>query len=259
MTKDIETWGKVNQEKLGILSDRQLKLLENLLKIVDRSPVLDGVSPGHNRDFIMFKDRKGGTHIEMMRDFGLKMLVLANLNAEPVSKEHVNYRDDLCINVDVRVWDDQGTVTECGGCTVKEVESKHSGFRGYHDALAIAYTRALKRALEAKVELPFVNLLIEMLFGSYGKPAEKNVTPAEGEKPEGKKEKQDIPQIARDMGNEMFSMLKTAIKQGLMAEKDAMLEWNRVMVNIDKPEVLKNIRSELKGRLDVKRTVKETK
>ncbi|MEM7828548.1 MAG: hypothetical protein QW561_04335 [Candidatus Aenigmatarchaeota archaeon] len=64
-----------------------------------------------------------------------------------------------------------------GACDTSEISGKHSS-RLEHDAMATAETRAIKRAFEAAVGLPFINEIILKLFGGYETPSgEKKETP----------------------------------------------------------------------------------
>jgi hypothetical protein len=71
------------------------------------------------------------------------------------------------------------TASGHGACSTAEITGKRKDSRAEHDAMATAETRALKRAFEEAVGLPFINEIILKLFGGYETPAgEKKETPA---------------------------------------------------------------------------------
>jgi hypothetical protein len=125
---------------------------------------------------------------------------------------------------------------------------KKKSERVFHDAQAIAETRAIKRALEAKAGLPFVNMLIKEIFGGFdvGKGAsnvrsqgrtETNVTPLDPE---------SAPEESKELGREIHGMLKQAKDSGVLTREDCNRHWHRAMANMDKPSVLKQIIETLK-------------
>jgi hypothetical protein len=107
--------------------------------------------------------------IEPTRDLALKLFNVAKFNYDTQLVSTQIMGSTILIAVKARVYQDTRAAKKVaeglGGCTTEETAS--SGKRAYHDALARAETRAFKRALEAAVGLPFINQIIERLFGGY--------------------------------------------------------------------------------------------
>lgn len=105
-------------------------------------------------DFVTIDGR-----VEITRDLALKLAALARFNIE----SHIEKLDGDTYIVRVRLSDTTGRYTEAlGACDVSEI----SGKRSTHDAITRAETCALKRALECAVGLPFINEIINRLFGT---------------------------------------------------------------------------------------------
>jgi hypothetical protein len=107
--------------------------------------------------------------IEPTRDLALKLFAVYKLSYDTQLLSTTPMGSTILIAVKARVYQDRRAgkkVAEgLGGCTTEETKS--SGKRAYHDALARAETRAFKRALEAAVGLPFINQIISRLFGGF--------------------------------------------------------------------------------------------
>lgn len=112
-------------------------------------------------DFVTIEGR-----IEIKRDLALKLSALAKLSVESHLVEHA----DGNYIVRVRLISADGRYAEgLGACELDEVK----GSRHVHDALTRAETRALKRALELAIGLPFINEIISRLFGGFEATASK--------------------------------------------------------------------------------------
>lgn len=117
-------------------------------------------------------------NIEITRDLALKLFSRARLeyDAEP---QVVEVGGDVVAMVKAKVWRGDRHGVGLGACSVKEIAAKDAdNVRGIHDALAIAETRAYKRALEMAIGLPFINDIIRRIFGGYNV---KNAKQNEGE------------------------------------------------------------------------------
>lgn len=148
-----------------VFTEGEMLLFNNFMKVVDRSPILDPTVDGHNSDF--FSVRGGG--IEISRDGMLKIRKLANYNVEVKAVNSIEHGNDLHVTVIGRVADASGYVEEVGGCSWSEIAPRKSSkdLRVYNDVVTRAATRMEKRAVEVKISVPFINTLIQMLFGGF--------------------------------------------------------------------------------------------
>lgn len=212
-------------EEREVLNPAQMENYEKLLVVCDRNVNLDGRSKNHNSDFCMIKDKKGGEHIEPTRDFCLKAISIFGCNYEPVGQPTIV--DDgkyKFISRDVKVSLGDRYVVETGGASTQESES--SGARAFHDALGRAMTRGMKRALEALIGLPFVNMMIKELFGRYNRP--------EGEGRDVTPRRQQVsgkpPEPVKNVCNAIYLKLKSATEIGIVKNKERDSMWNRALV-----------------------------
>lgn len=109
-----------------------------------------------------------GGKIEIKRDLALKLFSLSKLSYEISMLPARVIGDEMVYHVKAKVFlnDSSRTVESLGSCSTREIDCK--GGREHHDSLARAETRAFKRALELSIGLPFINQLIEMVYGSNG-------------------------------------------------------------------------------------------
>lgn len=106
-------------------------------------------------------------NIEPKRDLMLKLFEATGLNYDVDLLSATPYKDHIAITVKATLHHQKQnrTIEGLGACTTEE--TKRSGSRAYHDAIARAETRAFKRAVEAAVGLPLINQIILKLFGGY--------------------------------------------------------------------------------------------
>ena len=106
-------------------------------------------------------------NIEITRDLALKLFSRAQLDYD-ADPQVVEVGGDVVAMVKAKVWKGDRHGLGLGACSLKEIAAKNDdNTRGIHDALAIAETRAYKRALEMAIGLPFINDIIQRLFGGY--------------------------------------------------------------------------------------------
>lgn len=216
---------EITAVKNEVFDPKMMSGYEKLMVVCDRTPNLNGRAPSHNDDFCLIKDKRGGEHIEPTRSFTLKAVAIFGASYEPVGEPTViKDGDSFYISRDVKVSLGDRYVIEVGACSTAETGA--SGSRAFHDAMARAMTRGLKRALEALIGLPFVNMMIKELFGTYSVPEsgpvnrerqERNVTP---------------DQSAKDRANNTYTMLKSAAEQGLITVAERNAFWNRILGSI---------------------------
>lgn len=234
----------------ALLTEQQEEFYGKLMHVIDRNPKLSwGREKGddHNRDFVIVEDS-----IETTREFNLKCINLARLSTETMTPEVTTTPDETMVSVRVRVWDEQGhSVMGTGGCSTREGRTKK---REFHDAVARAETRALKRAVEAKVGTPFINMLIKEMFGGFnvytGEEAppsrERNVTSQPGEVSESAHE------LAKDVESSMFRMLSKCVKSGIMTDDERAEWWDRVQAHSEDHIRLGEFREELRRLMDAR-------
>lgn len=106
-------------------------------------------------------------NIEPKRDLMLKLFEATGLNYDVDLLSATPYKDHVAITVKATLHHQKQnrTIEGLGACTTEE--TRRSGSRAYHDAIARAETRAFKRAVEAAAGLPLINELILTLFGGY--------------------------------------------------------------------------------------------
>jgi len=150
-----------------LFSNDQKSAFEKIMIIADTSSkCLDWKLKGHNTDFCEFRDRQGNSHIEAVKDFHLKVMFAANVSMRARDPIVVGTGDDMVVTVGVTVWKDEREITAHGGSSVKECGYPKNS-RSFHDAVARAQTRAMKIAMEEFMGMPFVNMIIEQIFGGY--------------------------------------------------------------------------------------------
>ena len=219
--------------------------LGKLLKIIDRRPSLNWLKDAadHNDDFCLINSQ-----IEPTRTFTLKVQKVANYSMYVYPADSVVVGEVVNISVRVRLWDDDGEVTATGGCSTTETKQKKSK-RLFHDAVAIAETRAFKRALEAKAGLPFINLIIKELFGTFevkgaplGPPMRDVTTDGDGNPPK-RHSKKNV-----ELAKRIQDKITNGVKNG-MTEEWGRNHWKRVSVSIDQYDLLmmheKNVNQDL--------------
>lgn len=230
------------EEKKDIFTTDQIELYETIFKVIDKNPRLDHKDQDHNTDFCLIKT-KTGKAIEITRSFAMKCANIARVNYQAIHPPTIvpdgKYQN---IAVAVRIWDAVSEVTEFGGCSTEEINEKNR-LRRFHDALAIATTRGLKRGLEAKLGLPFVNMMILELFGNYDIQGRttgrmRDVTPGSD----------NIDEVNKKLGREILLNLKARYADGSLLVQERNEYWNDVMKNIQSRKRLDEIKTELQDR-----------
>lgn len=219
--ENVENRSEEQVEKSGLLSGELQEKYDQLMMVCDRNMNLNRKIKNYNTDFVLIKNKKGDDHIEPTRDFCLKAISVFCLSYEPVGEPViVTTTNEILVSRDVRITDGERYVTETGGCSTDE--TGYSGSRMFHDALAIAMTRATKRGLEALVGLPFVNMMIKELFGRYQAP--------EGTVPKKKPLPKEAPKPVKDLANEVYQMLVKATDDGIISAKERNTFWNKAQL-----------------------------
>ena len=243
------------RDRADILSVQEIKLYEKLLRVVDRNPVLDFKQDEHNVDFCIIKG-----NVEITRNFSLKAVKVGRFGYEVVRHEYVTTGEVVNIASDVRVWEwehPEHYITESGGCSTSEVEAKSKKQKGgsterkFHDALSISVTRGLKRGLEGMVGIPFINIMIKELFGSFQeKKGERKERFAGRSSAADKSPREDRESRIRGLGNEIFARIKQMIADKIVSQEEANELWNDCIKDMDDP-------GKLEGRLkDLEKAVK---
>jgi hypothetical protein len=119
--------------------------------------------------------------IEPTRDLMLKLATVTKTQSMDTTLVNVTVKGNDTIYIFKAVVKiGNKTASGHGACSTSEIIGKRKGdSRVEHDAMATAETRALKRAFEEAVGLPFINEIILKLFGGYETPkGEKKETPS---------------------------------------------------------------------------------
>ena len=150
-----------------IFTQEQLQLFKDIIVIADKNPILqwkDG-DPNHNRDFCIIKGK-----IEPVKEFCLKVQHQAGLSMANTSREVYGAGVDAQVICTVKVWGEQDRSVELSGASsARECGATWSkpNARAFHDAVGRAQTRAFKTALEAYMGFPFINFMLQTLFGGF--------------------------------------------------------------------------------------------
>jgi hypothetical protein len=156
--------------------------MNNLVKLEDIRREVFSLSPEElignivkKEDFAVIQGK-----IEPTRDLMLKLSTVTKTTSMDTSLVNVTVKGNDTIYVFKAVVTlGHKTASGHGACSTEEITmKKKSDSRVEHDAMATAETRALKRAFEEAVGLPFINELILRLFGGYEtEKGEKKETP----------------------------------------------------------------------------------
>jgi hypothetical protein len=146
----------------------QKKILESVCKIADKNKCLDWkrFENDHNNDFCLI-----GGKIEPVKNFALKCAFFAGLDivTEGITEngEGVNLR--IVARVKVIEPRTGRSVSHSGASTAIECGAKWSkpNKRYYHDMVARAETRALKKGVENIMGFPFINQIMQEIFGGF--------------------------------------------------------------------------------------------
>lgn len=150
-----------------LFSTDQRSAFDKIMVIADtKNKCLDWRQKDHNTDFCEFKDKQNNRHIEAVKDFHLKVMFAANVSMRARDPIVVGVGADMVVTVGVTVWKEEREVTAHGGSSVQECGYPKNN-RAFHDAVARAQTRAMKIAMEEFMGMPFVNMIIEQIFGGY--------------------------------------------------------------------------------------------
>jgi hypothetical protein len=230
-----------------IFTPDQIKVMDGILTIVDRNPILKWREndPNHNLDFCLVEGK-----IEPVKSFVLKCVKMAGLSVEsdraPTVAAIVR-RDgspDTLVSVAVKVFNESVSVQMMGSSSLYEVDTKGRNKRATHDAIARAQTRALKIAVETAVGMPFINMVLQKLFGGFevsGAPEEEGVPAAED---------------ARLTWKRFWGFLCGAERDGDITAAEKAEAVEEVRPNMDKPNVLLDIEADWKRKVSDRRKAK---
>lgn len=211
-----------------LFSPEQVVTFEKVSAIVDRNPVLDWKADSHNLDFCLIE----GT-IEAVKNFHLKVQYVAGLSIANTGTEVIGAGADMAAVSRVRVWKegDKRIVEVSGGASFRECGgvAQNPNKRAFHDMVARSQTRAVKAGIEAYMGFPFINLIIQKQFGSYGvtgKPEDegtggmKDITGSADEKePTGEN---------RKIATNIYRTLEQAEISGVITKQEFSTRWDRV-------------------------------
>lgn len=212
----------------ALLSDDMQEKYLALLTMADKSPIV-GVKDmdqwDANQDFIVFYDKKGNGHFDIQRGFALKAMRVFEFGKRNLVTQMIETKDGhIQVQTNGEIFDtnhpDRYT-TVSAGCSTKETTArgKSGNTRAFHDAVATAETRLLKRGVEELAGLPIINSLIREIFGGFEiKARELRDVTAEGTQrpaktePEAPAEPTPTPPEIRDSIKRIARLLKDARK-----------------------------------------------
>lgn len=251
--------GPLRSAMNAIADEEMRRAYATIWQQVDKSANITNPSAWDaNQDFIAFKDTSGSWHIEIQRNLAMKLMWAFNMGKSDIQIQTTETSDgDVLVSV-------QGTVTltigghersteVTGGCSTSEAQSgrKSKNKRAYHDAVAIAETRMLKRGVEELVGAAVVNALIKEIWGGYELNERKmrNVSPKEKQKkPQQSSESKPADTAAlRQLRTDIQHKLRILHEHGRITQEDAYQRWERVKANARSESVLQQIASDLDG------------
>lgn len=224
----------------------QQRVMGSVLTICDHNPILQWRKddPNHNLDFCLIEGK-----IEPVKGFCLKCIHVAGFSVESESTPMAtavklrNGNDDTLISVSITIFSHGGPrFTMWGASSIRECDQGGTNKRALHDALARAQTRALKSAVEAAVGMPFINAILEKLFGGFevtGSPAEegagaRNVTGTGDDPIPAKKENPE----SRKIWQRIWALIHSAYDSGLVKESEQDEIIQTVKINMERPNIL---------------------
>lgn len=237
---------RTGTEVLERVTPEQSRVIEEVIKLADRNPVLHWKKndPNHNKDFIVI-----GGNLEPVKEFVLKVLFVAQLSFSALSADWSSIDGDTVVSVPVKIWrpEDGREVTAIGSSSIKEVRPTT---REAHDAQSRAQTRALKIAVEIYMGMPFINRIISEIFGGFQVGNEdtgldpekepKNVTPEpedDGLAPQRAKAQQILKHAVRLETQGIYGRADIkAIQKELIDNKESMIEIEKIGRAVDEDE-----------------------
>lgn len=214
---------KKELEAKDVFTEGEMKLVENFLQVVDKSPILDPRAEGHNEDFFSVK---GG--IEITREGMLKIRKLASYNSEIKDVKIVETKGDLHVTVIKKLWDEAGSIETVGGCSWSEVAPRKgpTDIRIFNDIVTRAETRADKRGVEMKVGIPFVNTVIKMLFGGFEVGAKKQTAMPAPQAQKAITSQSEATEGTISVLNDILVMLRKARDEKKFTPGEMGVRWN---------------------------------
>lgn len=235
-----------------LFSEDQKIIFDKVAGIADKNPVFDWSQPEHNLDFCLVE----GT-IEAVKNFYLKTQYISGLSIANISQQIIGTGEDQAAICTVKIWKEgekrnvimsgAATFKECGGVgytNQKSGKKVYPNKRAFHDMVARAQTRAFKAGMEAYMGFPFINLMIEAIFGNFnvkGKPEDegagaKDVT---GDYTEQETEKRNtLDPKTRLLSGNIWKTMEAARKKNILSADEINTNWDRVKQFYGKPDEL---------------------
>lgn len=235
-----------------LFSEEQHEIFEKVAAIADKNPVFDWTKPEHNQDFCLVENT-----IEAVKNFYLKTQYVSGLSIANMEQNISGTGDDQAAICTVKIWKDgnprtvimsgAATFKECGGIGFKNSRTGKQVFpnkRAFHDMVARAQTRAFKAAMEAYMGFPFINLMIQSIFGGYnvtGKPEDeganmKDVTEQTAPEEPNKTRAQQLDPETRQIAGSIWKQMEAAELRGIITRDEINDRWERVKMfygNVD--------------------------
>lgn len=221
-------------------TDEQIETYNKVLTVLDTNPKLvwDKKDPDHNTDLCVI-----GEGIEPTRNFALKVIKCARYGVQVVNQSVTHNDGEAYVLVTVRVFSvgNPGDFQEgSGACSTKETKRKGSK-RTFHDAVGIAETRAMKRAIEMKFGVAIFNMIIKELFGGY------NIKTGTQEE-----ERAEYSQRNIDLARQMRGQLNKAIESGHINKSEYDGWIGRIKANLGNYGMLEEIQKGINDQMSVR-------
>jgi len=239
-----------------------------LYNLADRSPVVESQEMKKwdaNQDFIVFTDKHGNGNFDIQRGFALKAMRVFEYGKRSTRTTTTPLPSgEILVSTIGEIFDiaNPSRSTEVqGACSTKETTAgaKKNNTRAYHDAVATAETRMLKRGVEELVGSPIINAMIKEIFGGFeirGAKKVKNVSPGKEHGTEQNGAGATVPDYTtavRDILRNMGAALTAARNKGLIDQKEFDAWKRRLFESISEEAACIRMAGQIEERLEQRR------
>ena len=256
-SNDLVT-GEYSSPIATLLGPGYAEKYQTLFNLADKSPLVDRKDMDKwdsNQDFIVFTDKQGNGNFDIQRGFALKAMRVFGFGKRDLKTVTTELKSgEVLVSITGTIYDTRSPAlaTEvAGACSTKETTAgkKSNNTRAYHDAVATAETRLLKRGVEELVGGPVINAMIKEIFGGFeirGSKKMKNVSP------DGKTTQERPDGIIDDPPEENKMLLRSVSDRLINAKRTGVItvgefdDWKkRAILTIGTIGQLKNISGEI--------------
>lgn len=240
-----------------------------LYNLADRSAVVESTEMAKwdaNQDFIVFTDKHGNGNFDIQRGFALKAMRVFEYGKRSTRTTTTPLPSgEILVNTIGEIFDianpERSTEVQ-GACSTKETtaKGKAGNTRAYHDAVATAETRMLKRGVEELVGSPIINAMIKEIFGGFeirGAKKVKNVSPGQERGTEQNGAGATVPDYSaavRDTLRTMGATLTKARDKTLIDQKEFDAWKRRLFESINSEAACVRVAGQIEELLEQRRT-----